>query len=202
MAANDSFFPSGGPTDEVRLAALGYADDGSRSGGLTFDARVVEVPVGAHLLRLFMKPGDFGTWWFTAAEFRRIMGYFGVDGSVLLTGRAAGGSALHGALALLGDWYGHSVGQLSQFHVAQLTQPLRAMYGAGDVATTAGFGRTLKPLKMPAPGGGQSAARQLYLPEPWTYRHAFRLLTGTGAPTDTDLVPQIARLPQTPLPFE
>lgn len=206
MYSNESHFPGGQPTRETRLSALNL-NDTSSGGGLTFSAKAITLPVGAVILRLFMpKPGrpDFGEWWFTPFAFKRLANYFGVDASMMTGARGEGRSALHGAFGLLSEWYdaggsGPNATQLSRFHEVKITQPTYAMYGEGDVATTTGYGRQIKPLKLD--GGG--TARQLFLPKPWEYMSAFNALTpATGGDSDTMLAPTAARHAAQKLPFE
>jgi hypothetical protein len=200
MVANASLFPGGSPTTEVRLRGLGYAADGSRSGGIVFGARTVMVPVGSYLARLYHKDGDFGEWWFTPHEYARAKAYFGVAGDVLSQGRAGGRSAMHGLFALLSEWYGKdgNADQLSRFHVVCTRAPVQAMYGEGDVATTADFGRTLKPIRLE----NGKAPRQLFLPSAWDYKEAFAVLTAPGNNTDSGLDRALGALPDQVLPFE
>lgn len=211
----ETYFPGGVATTEARLAALNLTDTSS-AGGLRFPGAVVKIPKGAIILRLFLPAAagerdDFGPWWFTPYEYKRISDYFGVSSDVLAVGRSGGRSALHGALALLSEWYGGgtgaahtpSAGQISRYHVARLVEPIHAMYGEGDDASTRNYGRVLKPLRMPDAAGGLTAARQLYLHKPWEYKGAFKMLTASsGDRTDSDLPGAIARLGVRRLPFE
>jgi hypothetical protein len=203
-AANEAWFPGGRPTQDVLLKARGFGAGGHRSGGIKFDHisnAIVTVPAGAILLRLFNKPADFGEWWFTPAEYRRIQAYFAVSGDLLADARATGGSVFHGTLALLSGWYAHSPDQIGRFHVIEVTQPVIAMYGEGDVATETNWSRTLKPVVLGQVGGWARGARQIFLPEAWKYQKAFTALMPPGD-TDTLLDRCVAGLPTTTLPFE
>ena len=201
---NESFFPGRVATMDVKLAALNLHDTSS-AGGLTSAARVVTLPVGATILRLYRaNPGgraDFGCWWFTPYELSRVADYFGVDAQLLVVGRSGGKSGLHGALALLSEWYNGDPGQLAAFHRATIRTPMYAYYGEGDVASTQGYGRVLKPLRLPDGAGGQAAPRQLYLPEPWTYQSEFALAAG-GGNTDHELAAFVQGGNWMKLPFE
>lgn len=144
-------------------------------------------------------PPDFGEWWFTPFELNRVARYFGVDLSHMTPGRTEGRSALHGALGLLSEWYRGSADQLSLFHAVKTRVPIYAMYGEGDVATTTGYGRTIKPIRLN--GGG--AARQVFLPKPWTYaKHFARITAPTGADTDSGLMAAVMQMGGQKLPFE
>jgi len=99
MAINDADYPNGQAGQEAKLGALGFDASGHRGGGIERPI-VVTLPANAVLLRLYRPvlnkgdtPGDFGAWWFTPFEYRRICDYFGVDGSALVRGRSAGASA-------------------------------------------------------------------------------------------------------------
>lgn len=170
MPANDSLFPNGQPDTMTRLRCLGYDAEGNRSGGLRLDAKVVEIPKGAVLLRLVRFPrNDTGEWWFTPFEYRRLCDRFAVSGAVLAQGRAGGRSALHGALVLLSEWYESTPGdELRWFRAVRLAEPVLALYGEGGVGIKKGFSGTLKPIRF----DDGSSFRQLYLPELKGYLHA------------------------------
>lgn len=205
---NAHLFPDGQPGTDVLLAARGFDENpdsdtyGQRSGGLCPGARVVTIPVDAILCRLYLRDGDFGEWWFTPHEFRRLFDHFGLDmvtGSDRMTaGRAKGRSGLHGALALLSDWYKGSAAQLSRFHLVRTREPVQAMYGPGDVAVSGDQTTALKPFRL---GDGQPP-RQLFLPRAWTYRDSFEELRQSGGDTDSGLARALAGLPRVRLPFE
>ncbi len=196
MIANEDQFPGGRPGRNVLLGGLGLAGNGG--GGLGAGAQTVRLPAGTHLFRIYYKPDDFGEWWFTPHELARIRGHFGLSMEALMAGRKTGRSMMHGVLALLGEWYGHSPAQLSRFHLAVTTKPLNALYGCGREAWSEDFSRTLKPVRL----DGGKTARQVYLPRAWTYRDAFSLLTGADADAETGLIRAADGLPPQILPFE
>lgn len=230
MAANQSFFPSGRPTTDVLLAARGFSKDGHRSGGIKFDRlddAIKTIPAGALLLRLYWKAGDFGEWWFTPHEYKRIQDYFAVSGALLAGGRTSGKSAFHGTLALLSEWYSdresdgtvkrdgagrmvHNAQQIASFHVARVKTPVICMYGEGDNVSgidpekpgNNNYSRTIKPIVLGHVGGWARGARQVYLPKPWTYQHAFELIPQAGNSTEANLERAVASLNWSPLPFE
>ncbi|MFT6675941.1 MAG: hypothetical protein ACJAVM_002138 [Sulfitobacter sp.] len=186
---NDADYPDGQPAQDVTLGAMGFDATGHRGGGIE-RPQVQTLPKNAVLLRLYKPvlkkgefPGDFGTWWFTPFEYRRICDHFGVDGSVLVAGRAGGKSALHGVLALLQEWYGGSPAQLSYINAIRLKEPLLACYGAGAPANADGYTRTLKPIRL----GNGSAARQVYIHKCWDYQSAMERLLPANASTDSVL---------------
>lgn len=204
LHCNQQYFPGGAATQDVKLSALNLHDTSS-AGGLKPSARIVTIPPGALLLRLFRPSSgrvDFGHWWFTPYEYTRVAGHFGVDPAILADGRAEGRSALHGALALLSEWYGGEDSQLSLFHAAKTKSPMYAYYGEGDAASTKGYGRVIKPIRLSDGKGGYSSARQIFLPDPWTYRDSFELLTGDGGSTDYALPRLVGGQNWTKLPFE
>lgn len=215
MHCNEAFFPNRQPTQDVKLDAFNLRSNSS--GGLRSSARVVSIPSGSTLLRLFMQRGgaqaDFGCWWFTPFEFKRIADHFGVDPTLMISGREGGKSALHGALALLSEWYSDGAGpsekhmpnaaQLSRFHAVRTRSAMYAMYGEGDAASTTGYGRVLKPMKISDGKGGYGAAKQLFLPQPWTYKNKFTFLTPPGGGvTDQNLSLAYPDSSQSKLPFE
>jgi hypothetical protein len=189
MPINDADYPDGQAGQEAKLGALGFDASGHRGGGIERPI-VVTLPANAVLLRLYKPvlnkgdtPGDFGAWWFTPFEYRRICDYFGVDGSALVQGRSAGASALHGVLALLHEWYGGDPAQLSYINAVRLKAPLLASYGSGAPANTDGYGRTLKPVRLT----GGTSARQVYIHKCWQYQAAMERLLPVKALTDSVL---------------
>lgn len=200
MAGNGDYFPGGKPTRDVLLAARGFAADGSRSGGIKLGGPVT-IPAGAALLRLYNKQNDFGEWWMTPYELSLIFDYFAVDPVLLAAGRGNGRSQLHGLFALLAEWYNGDPGQLGRFHVATACTPLVAMYGEGDCASTAGYGRTLKPAQLTV-GTSQRAARQIFLPHAWEYKADFALVPMSNTATDTGLASVLTTIRWSRLPFE
>ncbi|MEM9428382.1 MAG: hypothetical protein AAGA32_02685 [Pseudomonadota bacterium] len=185
MAANDADYPGGQPTREVKLAALGFSGSGHRGGGISH-LHVKTLPKGTVLLRFYKpvgageNPGDFGAWWFTPHELRRICAYFGVDGRALIVGRSSGKSGLHGVLALLHEWYGGAPTQLSYVNAVKLTAPLWACYGPGAPANADGYARTMKPVRL-ADG---APARQVYIHQCWLYQSVMERLLPVNASTD------------------
>lgn len=186
MAVNDTDYPGGQPSQEVRLAALGFDGSGHRGGGID-RPRTVTLPDNSVLLRFYKPvekageyPGDFGSWWFTPHEYRRICGYFGVDGRALVVGRSSGKSGLHGVLVLLKEWYGGSPQQLAYVNAVRLKAPFLACYGPGAPANSDGYGRTLKPALLT----DGTPARQVYIHQCWTYQASMERLLPENASTD------------------
>jgi hypothetical protein len=175
MAANDLDY--GTAQKSAELGAMGYDKDGHRGGGID-NPRLVKLKEKAIHMRLYMPPepgkplGDFGEWWITPFEYRRICNYFGVDGRALLPGRHKGRSAFHGVLALLKEWYGNSPAQLCYVNVVELNSPLAAYYGCGAPANTENYARTLKPVRLE----NGTPARQVYIHQCWKYKSAMKRL--------------------------
>jgi hypothetical protein len=207
MTINDADYPNGQASQEVKLTAMGFDTSGHRGGGIDRPV-VVTLPKDAVLIRFHkpvaagQNPGDFGAWWFTPFEYRRICDYFGVDGRALTVGRSTGRSALHGVLALLHEWYGGDPSQISYINAVRLKEPIMACYGPGAPANADGYARTLKPIKT----SDDKPARQIYIHKCWQYQSAMDRLLPPNASTDSilgnasGLPASIGQAPR--LPFE
>ena len=186
MVANSADFPDGDIPVSIKLAVLGFDEKGHKGGGI--DApKLITLPKNTVLFRLYSpnprdpsRVNDFGEWWFTPFELRRICEHFGCDTSALLFGRNVGLSAFHGAFALLKEWYGNSPNQLSDVNVVQLTQPLFAVYGHGAPANSENYQRTLKPIRF----ADSKTARQVYIHDCHKYRATMIRLTPEFTQTD------------------
>ena len=204
MIANSAWFPGGEPRrPDVLLSLRGFDAKGNRSGGIKHGFRVVVIPVGAILLRLHTGQHGIGDWWFTPYEYTRIRDHFDVGGAELAAGRDKGKSVFHAVLALLGEWYSNSPAQIGRFVVAVVREPLYAVYGEGDVATSGDFRFTLKPIALDAPGGGRIGARQVFMPECRQYAdNALSIIPQSDVMTDTGLAAAVAAQSWSRLPFE
>ena len=182
---NAADYPDLQPSTDVKLSALGFDSAGHRGGGI-LQPRVVTLPKGAVLLRLHKpvesageREGDFGQWC-TPYEYRRLGDRFGVDGQALVPGRSVGKSALHGAFALMHEWYDNSPNQLTYLNVVRMKEPLFACYGSGAPGNSDGYTRTLKPIVMQ----DRQTARQVYIHKCWEYQYALQRLVVPNASTD------------------
>jgi hypothetical protein len=186
MPINDADYPSGQPTPDTKLAAMGFDPSGHRGGGID-NPQVQILPMNTIMLRLYKpkfqatdNPGDFGEWWFTPFEYHRICDYFGVDGRALIVDRSKGKSALHGVLALLSEWYKGSPEQLSYLNAVRLKEPIVACYGSGAPGNADDYARTLRPIKI---SGGKSA-RQVFIYQCWKYSGSLERLLPPNTSTD------------------
>jgi hypothetical protein len=175
----------------VYLRARGFDARGERAGGILAPQKVT-VPAGAFLVRLF-KPGtQYGDWWSTPYELRRLVEHFARGRDLFSTGRAEGRGVLHATLAVLPHWSG-----LTEFWIAALSEPLYAYYGEGDAAPK--DGRSNKPVGILV-NGVQRRVRQLYIPHAAACKDVFKAVTH-GA-TDTALFPALSKRQEPPLSFE
>lgn len=192
MIANEASFPGGDIPRDMYLSASGFGRS-SRSGGLK-NAKLINLPRGAVLVRFHDGAKPYGPWWITPYELERISRYFGVDGPTLLADRGRGKSALHGCLALLSEWYGHRSDQLARLTTIRLTKPFYAVYGEGYPAIRNDHS-TLKPVVL----DNNATARQLFLPDLSYYKADFAVMV-PSAIAEVAIGPAMSGA--APLPFE
>ena len=193
MACNDRYFAP--PLQSaVFLRARGWTDKG-RSGGIV-SPQLVDLPTGAILFRLYQdehKP--FGDWWMTPHELSVISSYFGRSGPAFATGRATGEGILHGTFAVRSHWSG-----LRWFMVVRLAMSLKAYHGEGDHAPNESQTHVQKTVRIIDQRNRQRSARQIFIPDPFKYQHAFSVVRD-GA-TDTGLLTALQQFGSHALSFE
>ncbi len=196
MAVNDTFFQPPSWRD-TRLAAGGFSASG-KSGGIINPA-VVDLPAGSTLFRLYHDPTrEIGEWWITPYELSVIIEYFGR--SDLGIGRSSGKGIFHATLAVRHDWSSNNPLHLGRFLVARLNSPLEACHGEGDHAPDASYSNVQKTVYIIDHTRRQRKARQIFLPQAWTYKSALQVVD--RGMSDTDLIGALGRTGSTKLIFE
>jgi hypothetical protein len=184
------------------LKARGFdAKSGARTGGIK-GPQVVDLAPGTVLFRTYQDPARLlGEWWFTPHEMAQIIDYFGWEGPGFSEGRAQGKGILQATFAVRHEWGARSPGHLGLVAAVRLIAPLKAFFGAGDVAPDASQKEVLKPVQIGDGAGSWRGVRQVYLPEAWTYQASFTVLE-RDIPTDVNLIRVVKAHDSGPLPFE
>lgn len=197
MAVNDKFFQP--PLwKDTRLAAGGFSASGAKTGGIV-NPVVVELPAGSSVFRFFHDPTrEIGEWWVTPYELSVIVAYFGR--SDLGTGRSSGKGIFHATLAVRHDWAKNSPLHLGRFVVARLAGSLKACHGEGDHAPDASYSTVQKAAYIIDHTGRQRKARQIFLPQAWTYKATLPVVD--QGMSDMDLAGALGRVSSARLPFE
>ena len=198
MVCNDAYFLA--PLrDDTYLRARGFAANGLRSGGL-IEPVLVDLPAGTHLIRLYHdRKRRFGEWWSTLNELSLIIRYFARSGPAFATGRSQGKGILHASLAVRHDWAGNSPDHLGRFVEVRLSEPLKAFHGEGDHAPDSTQTQVQKAIRIIDQSNRQRLVRQIFLPKPWEYQHAFLELHDDDSAA---LEGAVQRFSGGPLPFE
>lgn len=208
---NEDYFDMNAKKGQLAyLRARGWKDDAKepRTGGIQRPEKVL-LETGTYLLRLFhLKHKMFGEWWSTPQEMRSLLEYFGISASAAAAKRTEGRSLLHTGFVVRKDWGLRKVEgagvfdprHLGRLLAVRLREPLHAYHGEGDVAPSGDQQEVLRGVMVSDPAGRQRCVRQVFLPEPWTYRSAFGEF---GAfETDTHLEGVLGRYRRAPLYFE
>lgn len=194
-AVNAEFFKDGGPTDpdtflSTKMKAMGFqGDDGPivRSGGIE-KPQLVTLKPGALIVRFYMKGNerDFGGWWSTTAELKRVFDYFGVSPFALANQRSGNTlqglkpkqrnrTVLNAILAVRSEWMSKGTEglQLGSWRLCAVKDPVLAFHGPAYPTVIKGdYSDFLKPLLI-SDRGRQRAVNQLFIPAPYKYRDAF-----------------------------
>jgi hypothetical protein len=188
--ANEKYFVPPEATQTL-LRVRGFSANGFRSGGIV-DPKIVDLPVGTILIRLYHMPNkDYGEWWATPRELSVIADHFARGGDAFDVGRPEGKGILHAVFAVRHDWGGHSPEHLGSFLVVRLSETLKAYHGEGDHAPDETYTKMQKVFRIFDETGRQRAARQVMLPKPWEYKALMpRIMGGTGPQALLDAVTQ------------